>query len=203
MTQFIVSLFDDVEEAQRVVEALRDMGIPREQLSVIVGDPAGDGAQSLDAYEEALHARPAAETAENDLAADVVPKSTVAGGVIGALAGALVSLGIIAIPGFTIVLAGGPLMAGLVGAASGATLAGLIGALEANNVSRQEATCYAEGVRRGGTLVAAEVETARADRVEAVMKRHNAVDMQTRADRWRAAGWEGYRGEDDGRQLLA
>jgi hypothetical protein len=50
---------------------------------------------------------------------------------------------------------------------------------------------YAEGVRRGGTLVSARVPDGDTARYEAILNR-SAVNIQTRGDAFRSSGWSGY-----------
>jgi hypothetical protein len=72
---------------------------------------------------------------------------------LGGAAGLLAGLGLLAIPGLGPVFAAGWLAATAVGAAAGAATGGLVGALTEAGVSKEDAPLYAEGVRRGGTLV--------------------------------------------------
>jgi hypothetical protein len=55
----------------------------------------------------------------------------------------------------------------------------------------------AEGVRRGGCVVTAEVEEARSGRAMDVMERHGAVDLDAREAEWHRAGSTGYTGHDE------
>ncbi|MDX7951366.1 DUF2171 domain-containing protein [Lichenihabitans sp. Uapishka_5] len=50
---------------------------------------------------------------------------------------------------------------------------------------------YAEGVRRGGTLVVARVEDARMDEAIDILERHGSVDLEERETAWRGEGWTG------------
>ncbi|MDB5171299.1 MAG: protein of unknown function DUF2382-containing protein [Phycisphaerales bacterium] len=50
---------------------------------------------------------------------------------------------------------------------------------------------YAEGTRRGGTLVTATTPDNLADRAADIMRDHNAIDVDERAAQWRSAGWAG------------
>ena len=112
----------------------------------------------------------------------------------GAVVGALVGLGAMIIPGIGPVIAAGPLVAGLVGAgvgaAAGAVTGGITASLIDSGVDEQSAHYYAEGVRRGGSLVTVMVEDARSSEAAAIMNNHYPVDLNTRADEWRAGGWE-------------
>ena len=51
---------------------------------------------------------------------------------------------------------------------------------------------YAEGVRRGGTLVTARVEEPRVGVVEEIMRRHRSVDLDTRGRAYRDGGWRAF-----------
>src|SRR5205085_5078419 len=85
---------------------------------------------------------------------------------IGGAAGLLAGLGLLAIPGVGPVVAAGWLVATAAGAATGAVVGGaaggLVGSLTGAGVPENDAHFYAEGVRRGGTLVTARVDDARA-----------------------------------------
>jgi len=56
-------------------------------------------------------------------------------------------------------------------------------------VPDEEAAHYAEGVRRGGTLLAVTAANTLAERAEDVLLLHGAVDMRRRAIRWQQQGW--------------
>jgi hypothetical protein len=50
---------------------------------------------------------------------------------------------------------------------------------------------YQEGMRRGGQLLTARIQDEDADGVRAVLESSDAVDLDQRAQEWRAAGWSG------------
>ena len=50
---------------------------------------------------------------------------------------------------------------------------------------------YAEGVRRGGTLVVARVDEPRMDAAIDILERHGSVDLEERETAWRGEGWTG------------
>jgi hypothetical protein len=64
--------------------------------------------------------------------------------------------------------------------------------LTSAGVSREHAHVYAEGVRRGGTLVTARVDEHRVGAVEQIMRRHRSVDPDTRGRTYRDAGWNAF-----------
>ncbi|MFC6773129.1 hypothetical protein ACFQFE_03705 [Methylobacterium gregans] len=110
---------------------------------------------------------------------------------LGGGAGLLAGLGLLAIPGVGPVVAAGWLVATVTGAGVGAAAGGLIGGLTGAGLSQHEAETYAEGVRRGGTLVTARVDDGLADRALAILDKHGSIDLDERAQGWRAEGWTG------------
>ena len=64
-----------------------------------------------------------------------------------------------------------------------------MGALTEAGVSKEEAPLYAEGVRRGGTLVSARVPDADRARLEAILNQ-SAVNLRDRSAAWQKSGWK-------------
>jgi hypothetical protein len=115
------------------------------------------------------------------------------GGVVGGGAGLLTGLGVLAIPGVGPVLAGGWLVTTVVGAAVGAAAGGaaggLVGSLTQAGMSEDDAHVYAEGVRRGGTLVSVRDDEDRYAHAKSVLQNHRGVDVSSRGSEYRTAGW--------------
>jgi uncharacterized protein (TIGR02271 family) len=95
------------------------------------------------------------------------------------------------------VIAAGPITAALVGAGVGAAVGGLVGALTEVGVPEEQASYYAEGVRRGSALVTVEAPEERVDEVVRIMERYHPIDVDERATSWRQEGWTGFHAEDD------
>ena len=55
----------------------------------------------------------------------------------------------------------------------------------------EDQATYAEGVRRGGTLLTAHVDDAHIDRAVSLLEQHGAVDLEEREETWRTEGWTG------------
>ena len=72
----------------------------------------------------------------------------------------------------------------MVGAAGG-----VVGALTNAGVSREEAEVYAEGVRRGGTLVSAKIADDKLAMAESAISNIGYVDVAVRGAAYRDAGW--------------
>lgn len=180
-TTTITALYDRTEDAQRALRELQNMDIPRDDISLIASDAAGEysGYHGGDL------------PTESDAA-----EGAVAGATVGGLGGLVVGLAALAIPGIGPVLAAGPIASALVaagiGAGIGAVTGGVVGALTDMGVSEERAGYYAEGVRRGGTLLTAHVPDNMSNRVMDVLNRYDAVDVEERVSQWRESGWQAY-----------
>ena len=97
----------------------------------------------------------------------------------------------LAIPGLGPVVAAGWLAATAVGAAAGAATGGIVGALTEAGISREDADSYAEGVRRGGTLVSARVAEADRSRLDTILN-ESSVNLRDRSAGWQKAGWKSF-----------
>jgi uncharacterized protein (TIGR02271 family) len=177
MAKTLVGLFDNFPEAQSVVQELVNNGVAREDISLAANDATGEYAKYADSNASEMSGTATGATT---------------GAVVGGLGGLLIGLGALAIPGIGPIVAAGPLIATLTGAGVGAVAGGLIGALTDIGIPEEEAGYYAEGVRRGGTLVTVRADDHLADRAVEIMERHNAVDVDQRAASWRESGWSGY-----------
>jgi len=180
MTKTIVGLFDTFGEAQNVVQDLVNGGFDRSRISIVANDANGE-------YANYSHDSDHGSAAEGAGAGAVT--GTVAGGVLGLLVG----VGALAIPGIGPVLAAGPLAAALgstaLGAGIGAAAGGLLGGLIGAGVPEEDANYYAEGVRRGGTLVTVNSSDEMAENAYDIMQRHGAVDIDERGAQWQSGGW--------------
>ena len=187
MSRTVTRLFDNYADAERAVSELERMGVPHRDISIVASnaDKAHDHRGAYD------HGR----TAGDDSARDA-GKGATTGGVIGGVGGLLAGLGLLAIPGLGPIVAAGWLASTVVGAgvgaAAGGATGGLIGALKHAGESDEDAHVYAEGVRRGGTLVSAKVDDSQASAVEGALKGFNAVDARTRGSDYRQNGWTSF-----------
>jgi hypothetical protein len=65
------------------------------------------------------------------------------------------------------------------------------GMLSRVEVPQQDAEVFREGIRRGGTLLTAVVEDAKAEEAQRLLERRGAIDIDERASEWRGSGWTG------------
>jgi hypothetical protein len=196
MTVTISRLYDDYASASRAVGELEAAGIPHSDISIVASN-ADNWYATGSTGPGTTTTRPSAArtTAKLDRDRDGVDdraEGAATGGGIGAAlggaAGVMAGLGLMAIPGVGPVVAAGWLVAMLAGAAAGGLAGGLIGALTQAGVSPEDANVYAEGVRRGGTMVTARVPDSERARCEAILNR-SSVNIRDREAAYRRSGW--------------
>jgi hypothetical protein len=178
----VVGLFDRFEDAQQVVRELNQAGFRGDEINLIARDANGEYTQSIDTD----------RVGRGEDVSDGAGAGAGIGAVLGGIAGFLVGLGALAIPGIGPVIAAGPIVGALGGAGIGAVSGGLIGALVDWGVPDEHANYYAEGVRRGGTLVAVRADDVRVDQALQIMNRYNPVDIERHAQQWRQEKWSGF-----------
>jgi len=181
-------LYDDYSDAARAVSELERAGIRHSDISIVANN--ADGWYSEDGR-PAVRDRDGRIDRDRDGVDDRAEGAAAGAGIgaaLGGTAGLLAGLGLLAIPGLGPVVAAGWLASTAALAVAGGATGGLIGALTQSGVSEEEANVYAEGVRRGGTLVTARVPDAERARVEAILDRAS-VNLRERAAFYQQSGW--------------
>lgn len=182
MTATISRLYDNYADAQRAVANLEAAGVPHSDLSIVANNSDNwynsDGKVDRD------------RDGTDDRAEGAATGAGVGAG-LGGAAGLMAGLGLLAIPGLGPVVAAGWLAATALGATAGAATGGIVGALTQAGVSEDEAPLYAEGVRRGGTLVSARVPDSDRARFEAILNQ-SSVNLADRKAAWQKTGWNKY-----------
>jgi hypothetical protein len=180
-TRTVVRMFDDREHALQAVRALENAGFTQDEVSLMASNTASTTSTST--------------TAPVDDSPSGAGTGATIGTILGGGAGLLAGIGAMAIPGIGPIVAAGWLVATLTGAGAGAAAGGLMGSLVGSGVDESDAHVYAEGVRRGGTLVSVRGSEGRVDEAERILADHPAVDVSSRAADWRAGGWSGQAGD--------
>jgi hypothetical protein len=183
MTKTITGLFDSYEAATAAVRELEALGIPSHDISLV----ANRGDRTVDGETRSF------ETARGEHAAADATRGAEIGATVGGVGGLLAGLGMIAIPGVGPVIAAGWLVSTIVGVVAGGVVGGaaggLIGSLTQAGVPEEDAHVYAEGVRRGGSLVTARVHDDQEATARSVLDRTGAADARARGDLYRSEGW--------------
>jgi hypothetical protein len=176
--QTLVALYRNFTDAQNAVDALVRSGVDRNMISLVANNVTGEYSSYVRDGEDAVNAD------------EVAAFGAASGGIIGALAG----LGALAIPGIGPVIAAGPLIAaltgGAIGALAGAPTGGLVaGLVKTHHMDDVDAELYAEGVRRGETLLSVQVDEANVSRTRDTLNKYNPTDVHNESTSWRSEGW--------------
>lgn len=183
MAETVTGLFDSYDDAKRAVHDLEAAGVPHDNISIVANNAHGE------------HDRAADARSDRDKVGEDAGKGAGLGTVVGGAGGLLAGLGALAIPGLGPIVALGWLASTAAGAAVGSLVGaaggGLVGALTHAGVSECDAHAYAEGVRRGGTLVTARVDGVHLTAAQSILIDHSrAVDIRARGEDYRARGWD-------------
>lgn len=176
----VTRLYDDYTRAQQAVRSLEAAGIPSSDISIAASNAEGWYDKKVDRDLDGTDDR-----------AEGAATGAGIGATVGGAAGVLTGLGLLAIPGVGPIVAAGWLASLAAGAVAGGATGGIIGALTQSGVSEDEAHVYAEGLRRGGSIVTVRTDEASKGRIESLLD-NSAVDWRTRADTWRKDGWNKY-----------
>lgn len=183
----VVGLFDSLGEAESATRDLITAGYSRDDIGLLASDATGEWSRYKTS---ALEGATPMSTLEGAAPTSKEMGSGVGTGtIVGGVGGLLVGLTELAIPGIGWLAAAGTIATTVLGAGMGAAAGGLLTAVEKLGVPKDKTGYYAEAVRRGGTLVLARLPEERVDDVRAIMERHHAVDIEKRAEKWRAGGW--------------
>jgi hypothetical protein len=160
--KMVAGIFESNITADRAVSSLLDEGFSKDDISLVMSDKTRDRLFS-----------------STDDEANRVAKGGIfgaaLGGILGALVAGLTTVGLIVLPGGSL-LAVGPIISALYGAGAGGALGGLSGALISAGFAADEANRYEEEIKQGKVVVI--VHTANEDKAivaEAALSNSGAV----------------------------
>jgi hypothetical protein len=184
----ICRLYDSYADANRVVIGLEAAGIALSETSLI--------SNNSDTWYRTGKASNVVALRKQGASGDTATISKFEGAAVGVAIGATAATAaslvtMLALPGVGAVVGAGWLAALLGSMAIGGATGGLLGALTNAGISEEDAHVFVEGVRRGGTLVAARVSPTDVPRVEAMMNQ-SAVKLGERCDLYRKSGWQAF-----------
>jgi len=164
----IVGVFEDRQQADQAVDALRKAGFRDDQIGVALRHEDGE----FDVAE-----------VEKDAGDSEAGTGAMTGALAGLGLGALAGIGVLSgmIPVVGPAIAAGTLGVVLSNAAAGAGIGGLVGALIGAGIPEHEAHYYQSEFEAGRTIVTVQAD-GRADEAMAIFRRYGAYDMSSRGD---------------------
>lgn len=150
-------------QANQIVDSLTRSGFSSNDLSVLFPDK--------DTTHEFSHEK-------NTKAPEGAVTGGVAGSVLGGTLGLLAGIGALAIPGVGPLIAAGPLLAALSGAAAGGAVGGVAGGLIGMGIPELEAKRYENRIAEGNILISVHaVDGDQVDRAKEIFKDAGAEDI--------------------------
>jgi hypothetical protein len=138
MFDSVTCTVDSESQAQAMTARLRTAGFSDADISLLFPYEAPDHRVELEQHTKAPEG---------------VAVGVTTGGAVGAALGWLAGIGTLAIPGIGPLVAAGPILAALSGAAAGATVGGLTGTLVGLGMTEVEAKIYERKLQEGNFLV--------------------------------------------------
>lgn len=155
-------------QAQVVVDRLKVAGFTASDISVLMPNAEGTKDFAVDN-----------ETKSPEGAVAGVGTGAILGGGLGWLAG----IGALAIPGVGPLIAAGPIMAALTGAAVGGTLGGVTGALVGLGIPEYEAKRYEGKLKGGHCLISVHSEDSKeTEKAKKIFEAASAEDISTASE---------------------
>jgi hypothetical protein len=168
MKNAVYGIANTPQQAESIVTRLQSLGIQTSDVSVLFPDKAG----TRDFAHE-----------KNTKAPEGATTGGLAGMGVGGALGLLAGIGALAIPGVGPLIAAGPIMAALSGAAVGGATGGLIGALVGLGIPELEAKQYEGKVRAGNILISVHTENSeQRSRARQALEEAGATDVSSTSE---------------------
>ena len=165
MAKAVIAIAKSEDQAVRIVEQLKAAGFSNNDVSVLLPDRAG----SRDFAHE-----------HHTKAPEGVATGAVVGGLAAGALGWLVGIGSLAIPGVGPLIAAGPIMAALSGAAAGGAVGGIAGALVGLGIPEYEAKQYEGKVKNGNILISVHTDDSKQRQIaKEIFERAHAEDVSS------------------------
>ena len=176
----IVGLFDTFDEAKKAATDLESAGVSHNDISIVANNESG---------QYAANSTDTAATGAPHVSGHAIGHDAKVGAEYGGVAGLLLGLTGLAVPGLGWIATAGWLGGMILGAVTGAAIGGLVGAFTSVGVPEEDAYNYNEAVRRGGILLAVRAQDEQAQRVAEILGEDGAVNIDERVDQYRSEGY--------------
>lgn len=154
----VLALFDNAERAARTARALRELGVPRERVSIVARSHEEEGILA-----NASDASPGSEMEDSRAASR-----------LGELSAHLIAAIALVMPGIGTIVADGPLAAGL-GEAAGHLAGGMARTLGRAGIPHADAEQWESSIEAGAILIGAHLDASTVARVRATMEQNGAT----------------------------
>jgi uncharacterized membrane protein len=147
----IAAIFNSYSYAENAAKQVKDYGLRTDDISIV-----------------------AKENENNKGVTDNISGGATTGGVLGGLAGLLLGIGTVVIPGLGVIAAAGP----IAGILSGAITGGIVGGLVDLGIPEEAGKRYEQDVKQGKVLWTMSTEEGSVDRISDILKSNGAENVE-------------------------
>ncbi|MCX7843316.1 MAG: general stress protein [Clostridia bacterium] len=173
MSRTLVAVFDSYERAENAASQIKSNGLRTEDISIVAKQ--GDKYETNNTNDRGITASMGTMGSKGRQINDNISDGVVTGGILGGLAGLLIGAGSMAIPGFGIIAAAGPITGLLSGAVTGGIVGGLIDLGIPENKSRQ----YETDIKAGKILFSMRTDEDKIDKVASILRANGAISVES------------------------
>ncbi len=165
MAKTVVGIFDSVELAEKAARQVKDNGLRTNDISIVAKNDRN--IQETDRFTDVVR------TGNDNNINDNISGGTLTGGVLGGLAGVILGMGTIVVPGLGVVAAAGPITGLLAGTITG----GIVGGLVDLGIPEEASRKYEQDVQSGKILWSMTTSDENVDKVSNILKSAGAGNV--------------------------
>jgi hypothetical protein len=177
MPKTIAGIFESAEQARQAAERVKNNGLRTNDISIISKDAEANGRLQGEGFndngnsntEDGRFVNTGGSTINDNMSGGAVT-----GGVLGGLAGLIIGMGTIVIPGLGVIAAAGPI-AGLL---SGALTGGIVGGLVDLGIPEAEGKEYEKEIHKGNILWTMSTDDKNAEQVANILRSAGATSVK-------------------------
>ncbi len=173
MAKTIAGIFNSTEQARQAAEDVKNNGLRSSDISIVTKEDAKNGNLRSTAFTDNNDTTEGYVNDERTIN-DNVSGGAVTGGVLGGLAGLVIGMGTIVMPGLGVIAAAGPI-AGLL---SGALTGGIVGSLIDLGIPEAEGKEYEKEIQKGNILWTMTSDDQSADQVASILRDAGAISVK-------------------------
>jgi len=172
MGKTVVGIFNSYSDAENATRQVKESGLKTSDISVIAKT---NEQVTSDVHEGGSDVTAAVRDKSKPRINDNISGGVVTGGVLGGLAGLLIGVGTMAVPGLGIVAAAGP----ITGLLSGAITGGVVGGLVDLGIPERKGKEYEDQIQEGKILWSMAASDEHVDTISEILKENGATKVET------------------------
>lgn len=165
MSKTIVGMFDNYSSAENAASQIKQSGLRTDDISILAKQNNESNTETTMSNESnngtGIH--------------DNISDGVVTGTVLGGLAGLVIGIGTVMVPGLGVIAAAGP----IVGLLSGAVTGGVVGGLVDLGIPEDDSKSFENDIRMGRILLTMNAQDENTDRIVSILKNCGAIRIET------------------------